>query len=190
MNFLIVWIVQMAIFFMIISFITLALTKFSKKSMDEQRKENQRRGDSIERPYTPPHSPTAQQTQHNQNRRGDYNPHSRHVPTDTRSTVEPRSKSKNRNKKSSTQHLSRQTMQAEDLSHDQDLENRRLGNRSASYASRGPIVEKVATLDPYSTTKVKSTDKIISKDNLRQAIIYKEILDKPLALRDEPLDFF
>ncbi|WP_161878771.1 hypothetical protein [Alkalibacterium sp. MB6] len=182
MNFLIVWIVQMAIFFMIISFITLALTKFSKKSMDEQKKENQRRGDSIERSYTPPHSPTAQQTQHNQNRRGDYNPHSRQVVTKNQTGVEQISEPRNR----------KSSMKAQDLSRDKALEDRRLENRSTTSVSskKGPLINKVASLDPYSTREEKSIDKLTSKNKLRQAIIYKEILDKPLAIRDEPVDSF
>ncbi|MDZ7834521.1 MAG: hypothetical protein U5K84_03460 [Alkalibacterium sp.] len=48
-----------------------------------------------------------------------------------------------------------------------------------------PMIKEVSTLkDPY-RTKEKKVSTTFSRKRLKQAIVYKEILDKPMSMRDE-----
>jgi len=48
-----------------------------------------------------------------------------------------------------------------------------------------PMIKEVSTIkDPY-RTKEKKVSTSFSRKRLKQAIVYKEILDKPVSMRDE-----
>lgn len=48
-----------------------------------------------------------------------------------------------------------------------------------------PLINDVVTLSSLNKTKKQNTRITFNKQNLKKAIIYKEILDKPLALRED-----
>ena len=51
--------------------------------------------------------------------------------------------------------------------------------------SHKPMIKDVATIkDPY-RTKEKKVSTSFSKKRLKQAVVYKEILDKPVSMRDD-----
>ncbi|MCC5896273.1 MAG: hypothetical protein JJU16_12500 [Alkalibacterium sp.] len=131
MNFLIVWIIQLFVFFLIVSSVASLFVKSTKANAKSQHE--RLAGDDVEA-------------------------EKRNAPK----------KSKKNNRPIREQRAKREQYQRYDRKKPEQN-----------------MIQGVVTLSSSKKTKKKNTSVTFNKQNLKQAIVYKEILDKPIALRDE-----
>lgn len=134
MNFLIVWIVQLLVFFVIVSSVASLFTK-SKANTNTKTHQARQAGDEVEAPK-------------------------RNVPKKTQTKQNNRPVRAQREKREQYQRFDR-TKPATNM------------------------IQEVVSLSSSKKGENKSTSVSFNKRNLKQAFVYKEILDKPISLRED-----
>ncbi|MFO8068731.1 MAG: hypothetical protein R6U02_01945 [Alkalibacterium sp.] len=138
MDLLFVWLIQLFIFFIIVTSVASLLTKVTKRANTQEKRIDPSKMDA---PL-------------------------REVETTKRNEQKPATK----NKRPVREDRYTRTPRARDSIRQQNKE----------------MIKDVVTIkDPYQATENKVVSTLLSKKRLKQAIIYKEILDKPVSMRDE-----
>lgn len=149
MPFVIIWIVQMLIFFLFIIGIVLFLSKVVSKNNKEQSRER-----PIERSYQPIETRRQEDLKERLRRN--------------------QSAKSNRGGKSQPSYSERKQQENDTIA------NRRRRREES-------VIGSVVKFSPFEEKKKNKTRVPLNKKNLKQAIIYKEILDKPLSIREETI---
>ena|SRR5690554_5853751 len=158
MSFMIIWILQMLVFFLFISAVVFFFSKKGSGTTNQNRPNQDNRQQPVEKEWAPverkqpANKPQTRNVQHNRNQ----------------STHSERKEQQHRDRR-------------QDLA---DHRAERLKNRRYSRIEekQKPVLQNVVTIN---NTKKKTKSPTFKGSHFKQGIIYKEILDKPLSLRDE-----
>lgn len=152
MPFVIIWIVQMLVFFLFIIGIALFFTKTVKKNTKEQQRE---------RPAVKDYKPIQERRQEQQELKEQL--------------------SRNQSAKNNRNRNNRSVRSEKKQQENDTIANRRRRREESTIGS-------VVTFTSTEQEKNKKVSIPLNKKNLKQALMYKEILDKPLSLREDSVE--